>query len=83
METDRNRVIVAEGARDCQSVHLARVHHHDFPDIRAEGETPGIAAAYLAGPLTRILDATPDAASRESAERALDDIRLFIQSDES
>jgi hypothetical protein len=82
METDQNRVIVAEGACDCHGVHLTRVHHHDFPDIHAEGETPAIAAGYLAGELTRILDAPLDSASRESAERALDDTRLFIQSHE-
>ena len=82
METDRNRVVVAEGVCDCHGVHLTRVHHRDFPDIHAEGETPAIAAAYLAGQLTRILDAPLDVASRESAERALDDILLFIQSHE-
>ncbi len=82
METDRNRVIVAEGACDCHSVHLTRVHHHDLPDIHAEGETPAIAAVDLAGQLTRILDAPLGAASRESAERALDDIRLSIESHE-
>jgi hypothetical protein len=83
METDQDRLIVSEGSRDCHSVHLTRVHHHDFPDVHAEGETPAIAAAFLAGELIRILDAPPDAASRESAERALDDIRRFIQSHDS
>ena len=68
METDPNRVIVSEGTCDCHSVHLTRVHHQDFPDVHAEGETPAIAAAYLAGQLTRILDAPLDATSRESAE---------------
>jgi virulence-associated protein VapD len=82
METDQDRVIVAEGAGDRHGVRLVRVHHQDFPDIHAEGETPAIAAAYLAGQLTRILDAPPDSVSRESVERALDDIRLFIQSHE-
>ena len=45
------------------------------------GEVP--LAAFLAGQLTRILDSPLDAASRESADRDLDDIRLFIQSYES
>jgi hypothetical protein len=70
------------GARRRPSVHLTRVHHHDFPDIHAEGETHPIAAAFLAGELTRILDAPLDSASRESAELALYDTRLFIQSHE-
>ncbi len=83
METDQNRVIVAQGAGDCHGVQITRVNHQDFPDIHAEGETPAIATAYLAGELTRILDSPRDAASRESAERALDDIRLFIQSHET
>lgn len=82
METDQGRLIVTEGACDCHGVHLTRVHHHDFPDIHAEGESPAIAAAYLAGELTRIVDSPPGAASGESVERALDDIRLFIQSHE-
>ena len=39
MEAEQNRVIVAEGACDGHTVHVTRVHHQDFPDIHAEGET--------------------------------------------
>ncbi len=40
-------------------------------------------AADLDGPLTRILDAPLDSASRESSARAVDDVQLSIQSRES
>ena len=48
MATDQSRVIVTTGA----TAHTTSVHHRDFPEIRAEGETPTIAARHLANQLT-------------------------------
>lgn len=80
METDQSRVIAIESECDCHTVHLAKVHHQDFPHIHAEGVTPTIAASFLAEQLTRVLDTAPDDVSRAAIEKAIDDVRCFIQS---
>ena len=80
METDQSRVIAIEGECDCHTVHLAKVHHRDFPHIHAEAVTPTIAAAYLAEQLTRVLDTAPDPVNREQIQKAIDDVRYLIQS---
>lgn len=69
METDQSRVIAIEGECDCHTVHLANVHHRDFPHIHAEAVTPTIAAAYLAEQLTRVLDTAPDPVNRGRSRR--------------
>ena len=47
METDPSRVIVTTGA----TAQPTQVHHRDFPEIRADGETPKAAATHLANQL--------------------------------
>jgi len=69
METDQSRVIAIEGECDCHTVHLAKVHHRDFPHMHAEAVTPTIAAAYLAEQLTRVLDTAPDPVNRGRSRR--------------
>ncbi len=80
METDQSRVIAIEGECDCHTVHLAKVHHRDFPHIHAEAVTPTIAAAYLAEQLTR--RPRHGARPREPGQiqKAIDDVRYLIQS---
>ena len=52
MTTDLSKVVVTTGA----TADAVQVHHRDFPEIRAEGETPKVAAEQLVNHLTRALD---------------------------
>jgi hypothetical protein len=74
METDLSRVIVATGA----TAHTTSVHHRDFPEIRAEGENPVIAASHLANHLTRALDSALTQWRRETIGQAIADVRAFV-----
>jgi len=74
MATDQGPVIVATGA----TPNSARVHHRNFPEIRAEGETPVAAATNLANTLTRALDSALTAWRRDTIGQALADIEAFV-----
>ncbi len=74
MVTDQSRVIVATGA----TAGTARVHHRDFPEIRADGETPAIAAAHLANQLNRALDTALTNWRRDTLGQAIADIEAFV-----
>ena len=73
MTTEPSRVIVATGA----TAHTMSVHHRDFPEIRAEGETPEIAAAHLANQLTRALDSALTQWRRETIGKAIAEVQAF------
>ena len=60
MGTDRNRVVVASGVCDCHTIHSTHAHHRDFPEIKAEGESPADAAARLINQLASVLDTASD-----------------------
>jgi hypothetical protein len=77
METDLGRVIVTTGA----TAHTTSVHHHGFPEIRAEGETAGVAASHLLNQLTCALDSALTLWRREAVEHAIADVRAFIAKD--
>ena len=74
MTVDHRRVIVAIGA----TAGSASVHHRDFPEIRAEGETPAAAASYLANQLNRALDSALTKWRRETLGQAIADIQAFV-----
>jgi hypothetical protein len=74
MAIDQERVIVTRGA----TASSASVHHRDFPEIRAEGETPAVAASYLANQLTRALDSALTNWRRETLSQAIADITAFV-----
>jgi hypothetical protein len=74
MATDQNRVIVATGA----TANSACVHHRNFPEIRAEGETPVAAATNLANTLTRALDSALTVWRRDTIGQALADIQAWV-----
>jgi hypothetical protein len=74
MPIDQSRVIVATGA----TAHTTCVHHRDFPEIRAEGETPVAAAGHLANQLKRALDSALTQWRRETIEHAIADIQAFV-----
>jgi hypothetical protein len=73
MASEASRVIVATGA----TANTTSVHHRDFPEIRAEGETPEIAAAHLANQLTRALDSALTTWRRETIVRAIAEVQEF------
>lgn len=75
MDSDAARVIVSTGFTAGE----AQVHHRDFPEIRANGETPAAAAEQLANQLTRALDSALTAWRRESIERAIAEVRAFAE----
>jgi len=73
---DQTQVIVTSGA----TAHSVQVHHHDIPELRADGETPASAAVNLAQDLARELDGVADDRRRELFERAHADVEAFIKS---
>ena len=60
------------------TANATQVHHRDFPEIRAEGETPEDAAAHLANQLTRALDSALTDWRRETIEQAIADVQAFV-----
>lgn len=77
MATDPSRVIVTTGA----TTNTARVHHRDFPEIRAEGESPTVAARNLSNHLTRALDTALTNWRRETIQQAIADVQAFVARD--
>lgn len=74
MATDQSRIIVATGA----TAHTTSVHHRDFPEIRAEGPTPDVAATHLVNQLTRALDSALTQWRRETMNQAIADVQAFV-----
>lgn len=75
MSTGEDRVIVSPGA----TAGLAAAHHRDFPEIRAEGESPADAASQLLHHLTRALDSALTDWRRTSIEQAIADVKAYAQ----
>ena len=73
MSTDPSRVIVLTGVT--ASTTLA--YHHDFPEIRADGESPRDAALQLANHLSRALDSALTEWRRQMLDQAIADVRAF------
>jgi len=74
MAIDLSKVIVSTGA----TANTTSVYHRDFPEIRAEGETPVVAANHLANHLTRALDSALTQWRRETIEHAIAEVQAFI-----
>jgi len=77
MSTDPSQVIFLTGAT--ASTTLA--YHHDFPEIRADGESPRDAAFQLSNQLLRALDSALTDWRRQSLEQAIADVRAFAERD--
>jgi hypothetical protein len=75
MATAETRVIVTTGSAG--HAYQTQVHHRDFPEIRAEGESPSAAAAQLVNHLTRALDSALTAWRREQIQQAIADVQEF------
>ena len=74
MSNDLSRVIVTTGA----TAHSATVYHRDFPEVRAEGETPSDAAKHLSNHLSRALDSALTDWRRQTLNQALADVQNFV-----
>jgi hypothetical protein len=75
MDTDVKRVIVTISSTSS----AACVHHRDFPEIRAEGSSPGEAAAHLVNKLACALDSALTDWRRQSVDQAIADVRAFVE----
>ena len=73
MSTDQDRVIVTTGT----TAQAVLVHHRDFPEIRAEGETVEAAATNLTNQLTRALDSALTKWRRDAIEQAIVEVKAF------
>lgn len=76
MSSDATKIVVEEGT----TRGTVQVHHHDFPEIRAHGESPAAAAGHLSNQLTRALDSALTTWRRETIQRAIDDVQTFARS---
>ncbi len=75
MATEQDRVIVSTGS----TAQATLVHHRDFPEIRAEGENPSVAAGHLANHLTRALDSALTKWRRDAIETAIAEVQEFAK----
>lgn len=75
MATAETRVIVTTGSAGHAA--QAQVHHRDFPEIRAEGETAAAAAGQLVNHLTRALDSALTDWRRGAIQQAIADVQEF------
>ncbi len=74
MSTDQSRVIVTSGI----TAQTTSVYHRDFPEIRAEGENPTVAASHLVHQLNRALDSALTVWRRETIQQAIADVEAFV-----
>jgi len=72
------QVIVSTEESTYHPVQATCVYHRDLPEIRAEGETPGDAAALLAKRLTWALDNAGGDWRRTQLEAAIEDVKAFV-----
>jgi hypothetical protein len=75
MTTEQDRVIATTGS----TAQSTQIHHRDFPEIRAEGETPSAAATNLANHLTRALDSALTKWRRDAIEQAIAEVQEFAK----
>jgi hypothetical protein len=78
MTSDLNRVIVTSGGDGYYSIHTSQIHHRNFPEVFAEGESPLRAADNLILLLDRARDGAPDPWHRQDIEQAIADVWSFI-----
>ena len=76
MTDDRIHVVVTTEL--CRAF---QVHHRDFPEVQAEGESTRLAATHLLEHLARELDNIEDAWHRRRLQKAVADLRAFLGRD--
>jgi hypothetical protein len=79
MTSHPDQVIVSAEDYTYASVHSSCARHRNFPEVRAQGNSPKDAAARLAVILARNLDDAPSDWRREIVQEALEDVRAFVE----
>jgi hypothetical protein len=74
MAADPSKVIITAGS----TADAVQVNHRDFPDARADGESPVIAARNLIGDLSRAIDSAATDQDRAPILQAIADVQLFV-----
>lgn len=74
MSTDESRLIVEDAMCASCSVHTKRVHHREYPEIRAECGSLTEAVAYLIIQLTSARENIQSNWRRESIDRAIAEV---------
>ncbi len=77
MTTDLSKVVVTTGS----TADAAQVYHRDFAEIRAQGETPKVAAEQLVNQLVRALDTALTNWRRDTINQAIADVKAFAETD--
>jgi hypothetical protein len=75
MDTDQSPVIVTQGA----TAQTTRVHHRDFPEIRADGGSPKEAASHLANKLALAMDTALTDWRRQTLGQAIAEVEAFVK----
>lgn len=75
MDSDANRVVESTGF----TAGTSQVHHRDHAEIRGTGHSVVEAGENLCNQLTRALDSALTHWRREGIERAIADVRAFIE----
>ena len=79
MMSDPSHVVVLPEDSTRAPVHAVCAHHRDIPEVRGEGNSPDAAAARLVEMLAQTLDSAPSEWRRNMIERAIDDVRAFVE----
>ena len=77
MDTAADRVIVTGGV----TAHTTRVHHRDFPEIQADGQSSKEAASFLANKLSLALDTALTDWRRQTLSAAVADVEAFLKNE--
>lgn len=75
MESREGRVLVSDG----RTPGSTQVYHQDFPEIRADGESPQDAAQHLTHQLRRALDSALTTWRRQAIETAITEVEAFVK----
>lgn len=78
MADDASPIVVTTGA----TAHSAQVHHRELPEIRVDGANAKEAAAHLVNQLLRARDSALTKWRLELFDRAIADVKAFIDSAE-
>jgi hypothetical protein len=73
-----SHVIVEVGLCECHAVTTTRVHHHDFPELHAEGTSPAEAGGHLKNLFLRAVEGAEFGDCRSALLEALHDVQDFI-----
>ena len=79
MAANPERVVVTDYACTTCGVERIAVHHEDLPELRLSGPSAAEAAERLVRRLRSSLDVVVIPAKRLPVERAIDDVRAFVE----